>query len=126
MIVAAVDDLMLRSRISTAAKHSGVEIRFVSQSEQVIAAAEAGAALIIFDLNSARIDAVATVRVLKSRSGLSDIPTLGFVSHVDTAAIDAARGAGVDEVLARGAFVSQLGSILSRFGSATPLESRPS
>ena len=38
---------------------------------------------------------------------------LGYVAHADSATIDAARSAGIDQVLARSAFVNQLGSILT-------------
>jgi hypothetical protein len=41
------------------------------------------------------------------------IRTVGYVSHVDTGTIDAARAAGIDQVLARSAFVAQLGDILT-------------
>jgi hypothetical protein len=41
------------------------------------------------------------------------VPTLGFVSHVDTATIQAARLAGVGSVLARSAFVEQLPQLLA-------------
>jgi hypothetical protein len=51
---------------------------------------------------------------MKSDPGLSTIPTLGFASHVQTDVIDAARKAGIDEVLARSAFTMQLGEILQR------------
>ena len=51
---------------------------------------------------------------MKSAPGLSTIPTLGFASHVQTDVIDAARKAGIDEVLARSAFTMQLGEILQR------------
>jgi CheY-like chemotaxis protein len=123
MIVAAVDDLMLRSRISTAAGQSGADVRFVTRPEQVLSLAAAGAALIIFDLNSPRVDAVAATRALKARPDLATIPTLGFVSHVDAAAIAAARDAGIGEVLARGAFVAQVAGILARASSPVLPES---
>ncbi len=43
---------------------------------------------------------------------LAAIPTIGFVSHVQADLIDAARQAGVGEVLARSAFTMRLGEIL--------------
>ena len=45
---------------------------------------------------------------------LSAIPTVGFVSHVDTETINAARQAGMTEVLARSVFTTQLAEILKR------------
>ena len=43
---------------------------------------------------------------------LRDVPTLGFVSHVHDDVIARARAAGVDQVLARSAFVDRLRAIL--------------
>ena len=53
------------------------------------------------------------IAALKRDPELSAIRTLGYVSHVDTATIEAARAAGIDQVLARSAFVDQLGDILT-------------
>jgi hypothetical protein len=40
---------------------------------------------------------------------------VGFVSHVDSEVIAAARSAGVGEVMARSAFTARLGDILSEY-----------
>ena len=50
---------------------------------------------------------------MKSDPGLRAIRTLGYVSHVQTDVINAARAAGIDEVLARSAFSDRLGQILT-------------
>jgi hypothetical protein len=49
---------------------------------------------------------------MKQDPELSAIRTLGFVSHVDAARIQAARSVGTDEVLARSAFATGLAEIL--------------
>ena len=77
------------------------------------AARTAAPALIILDLNSARIQPLAIVEALKADAALAAVPTVGFVSHVDTATIEAARRAGVGRVLARSAFVEQLSQLLA-------------
>jgi hypothetical protein len=51
---------------------------------------------------------------MKADPELAAIPSIGFVSHVQTELIDAARQAGVDEVLARSAFTMRLPEILAR------------
>jgi PleD family two-component response regulator len=113
MVLAAVDDLMFSSRISTAAKATGVDVRFARSQEAVLAAArEDVPSLVILDLNSARLRPLDIVAALKSEPSLAAVPTLGFVSHVDAATIAAARDAGVDRVLARSAFVQQLPALL--------------
>ena len=113
MIFVAVDDLMFSSRISTAAKAVGAEIKFTRSVEAVLTAAKAALpALVILDLNSLRVAPLDIVAALKADPSLAGTPTLGFVSHVDTAAIEAARQAGVGRVLARSAFVEQLPQLL--------------
>ena len=115
MVFAAVDDLMFSSRISTAAKAVGRTVRFTRSPQAVLdAAREALPSLIILDLNSARTRPLDIVASLKADPELAAIPTVGFVSHVDAAAIAAARAAGVDRVLARSAFVQELPELLVR------------
>jgi hypothetical protein len=50
---------------------------------------------------------------MKGDPSLASVRTLGYVSHVDSVTIAAARQAGVDDVLARSAFAGRLGEILS-------------
>jgi PleD family two-component response regulator len=114
MVLAAVDDLMFSSRISTAAKAVGASIRFTRSAQAVLAAArEERPSLIVLDLNGAHLRPLEIVAALKADPRLADIPTVGFVSHVDTATIDRAREAGVDRVMARSAFVEQLPRLLA-------------
>ena len=114
MILAAVDDLMFSSRISTAAKAVGATIRFARSLEAVLdAARETIPSLIILDLNSARLKPLEIVGAIRQDPALAGVSTLGFVSHVDAATIEAAREAGVDRVLARSAFVQQLPALLA-------------
>ena len=70
--------------------------------------------LIIFDLNSLKLRPLELIVAIKADSALQTVPTLGYVSHVQTETIAAARSAGVDEVLARSAFSEQLGTILTK------------
>ena len=70
--------------------------------------------LVILDLNNPRTDPLGTVAAMRGDAVLASIPTLGYVSHVDTATIEAARATGVGEVIARSAFVNNLAEILSR------------
>ncbi len=113
MIVVGVDDLMFASRISTAAKGLGVEIKFARSPEAIIAAVKATSSrLVILDLNSQRVQPLAAVAALKADPALAAVQTVGFVSHVDADLISQARAAGVDQVLARSAFVTQLADLL--------------
>ena len=50
---------------------------------------------------------------MKSDAALASIPTVGYVSHVHVDMINAARAAGVDDVLARSAFTTRLPELLA-------------
>ena len=114
MVLALVDDLMFRSKIKSTAAAVGVEIAFAGSSATALASMRTTTpALVILDLNSPRTDPIGTVTAMKSDAGLASIPTLGYVSHVDAATIAAARAAGVDDVLARSAFVATLAELLA-------------
>jgi threonine dehydratase len=114
MILAAVDDLMLASKIRQAAAGAGVDLVFPRSPADLVERTRAlRPALLIFDLNSARLEPLATIARLKADASLASIPTLAFVSHVQGDLIAASRAAGVDRVLARSAFFEQLPHILA-------------
>jgi CheY-like chemotaxis protein len=113
MILVAVDDLLFSSKIRTTARQAGVELTFARTPGDILSQARAlKPSLVIFDLNSPKIDSINTVEALRHDPELAAIPTMGFVSHVDTRTILAARQAGVDEVMARSAFAANLEKIL--------------
>jgi PleD family two-component response regulator len=115
MILAVLDDLMFTSKIKTAASQLGVEVAFARSAEAARTALDSSPpALVILDLNNPRIDPLGLVAAMKANPKLAAIPTVGFVSHVQTDLINAARAAGVRDVLARSAFTQQLPEILRR------------
>lgn len=120
MIVAAVDDLLFSSKIRTTAKLAGVELIFARTPDEILDRARTlRPSLVIFDLNSAKAQPLETVVAMKRDAGLASIRTLGFVSHVHTDLIEAAKNAGVDEVMARSAFAGRLADILLAAGAST-------
>ena len=115
MIIAVLDDLMFTSKIKTTAGRLGAAVTFARSADAALAEMrKAPPSLVILDLNNARTSPLAIVASMKQDPALASIPTVGFVSHVDTATIDAARSAGVGEILARSAFTMQLAEILAR------------
>src|SRR5215813_8671196 len=113
MIVCAIEDLIFSIKISTAAKQLGVDIYFERLRDRVLPTIrEKQPSLVIFDLNSARLDPMTVIAAMKADPRLQSVKTLGYVAHVDSDAIAAARNAGIDQVLARSAFTAQLGAIL--------------
>ena len=115
MILALLDDLLFTSRIKTTANQLGVSVAFARSSEAALTHMRAQPpSLVILDLNNPRIDPLRTVESMKADPVLSNIPTLGFASHVHVDIIEAARQAGVTDVMARSAFSQHLPEILSR------------
>ncbi|MGH9255607.1 MAG: response regulator [Vicinamibacterales bacterium] len=122
MILCVVDDLIFSIKISTAAKALGTELFFERNADMVLPRIrEKQPSLVILDLNSSKLRPLEVIAAMKSDEALRSIRTLGYVSHVHTDVISAARAAGIDEVLARSAFSDRLGQILTR-PSTTPAD----
>jgi PleD family two-component response regulator len=115
VILAILDDLMFTSKVKAAAAHVGVPISFARSSDAALAEMQsAPPKLVILDLNNPRTDPLGTVGRMKADPRLTSIPIVGYASHVQTDVIEAARRAGVDDVLARSAFTQRLPEILAR------------
>jgi CheY-like chemotaxis protein len=115
VIVALLDDLLFTSKIRSAAEGLGLTVRFARNGESALAEMRAQAPrLVLLDLNSPRTDPLGTVAAMKADPVLASVPIVGFASHVLVDTIDAARRAGVDDVLARSAFTARLPEILQR------------
>jgi CheY-like chemotaxis protein len=114
MILCAIDDLIFSIKISTAARQLGAEVYFERAPDQVVPRVrEKHPSLLILDLNSSKMNPLEIVRAVKSDPALQSTRTLGYVAHVDAATTAAAaRQAGIDQVLARSAFVERLGDLL--------------
>jgi len=126
MILCAVDDLIFSIKISTAAKALGVHVFFERSAEQVVPRIrEKMPSLVILDLNSTKLRPLEVIAQVKADATLREIPTLVYVSHVQTDVINAARQAGIDEVLARSAFAEQLGQILTVPRTTRPARQAP-
>ncbi|HKZ77608.1 MAG TPA: hypothetical protein VJ124_04735 [Pyrinomonadaceae bacterium] len=113
IIVAAVDDLFFAAKIRAAAEPASLEVYFPRNAESVISTARSKKAdLIIADLQSERLDALALAKEVRSNDELSDVPLVGFYSHVFTELEPQARAAGYTQVLPRSAFSRRLADIL--------------
>jgi CheY-like chemotaxis protein len=112
-VAVLVDDMFFVAKINKAAEACGREIARVRSLEQIEALASDQPSLVIVDLNSDRIDPLGAIASLKSRTELSTVPIVGFVSHVQTDLIRRAKAAGCDYVLPRSAFTQMLQEIIS-------------
>ncbi len=114
-VLAAVEDLLFRSKISETADVLGVEARFPRSKEKILdSLRESPPDLLIFDLNSARFEPLELLQTIKSDDATKGVPTIGFLSHVQGDLALAARESGCDRVMARSAFTRDLPRILGR------------
>ncbi len=115
MVLVLIEDLLFRSKISAAGKAVGVKVEVVKTPEDALARARSERpTLILLDLDGQRTRPLELVQSLKVESGLEDVATLGFVSHLHADIIQEARRAGIGEVMARGAFATALPAVLGR------------
>ena len=115
-LIAVVDDLFFAARIRETARQVGVPIDIVpaaaveSRFARLQGASESTA--LIVDLNFS--GAPGLIRKLKRGSKAGRFFIVGFVSHVASDLIGAAREAGCDQVMARSAFTKQLPELLQQ------------
>jgi PleD family two-component response regulator len=113
-ILAAVEDLLFRSKISETASTLGIEASFPRSPKKLLETLrETPPDLLILDLNSARFEPLALLQTVKSEEATRDVSTVGFLSHVQKDLAVAAREAGCDRVVARSAFTRDLPRILA-------------
>jgi len=113
-VLAAVEDLLFRSKISETASQLGIEASFPRNPRKLLAAVrESPPDLLILDLNSARFEPLSLLGDLKSDEVARNVTTVGFLSHVQKNLAVAAREAGCGRILARSAFTKNLPEILA-------------
>jgi len=117
-ILVAVEDLIFLAKIQQTAKLLGIAVEALAPANLEARAAEGSVRAVILDLNHRSGQALETLRALKANVQTSSIPVIGFLSHVQTELVEAARAAGCDVVLARSAFTRDLPQLLKQYGGA--------
>jgi len=112
-VAAVVDDLMFLSRIREAARAAGADVVTARTPDALLAAARAGARLVLVDADGQRLPWAEAVRSLRQDAAHAAVPVVAFLSHVNADHAEAARAAGATRVLARGAFVAQLPALMA-------------
>jgi CheY-like chemotaxis protein len=113
-VLAAVEDLLFKSKISETASTLGVEATFPRSPEKLLEAIhESPPDLLILDLNSARFKPLTLLQTVRADGATREVPTVGFLSHVQKDLAVAAREAGCDRIVARSAFTRDLPQILA-------------
>jgi hypothetical protein len=105
IVLALVRDLIFASRITAAARSAGIETRIIRDPAML---QSLPGSLLLADLNQPGVIAASKKWKDQHRGRV-----VGFVSHVDGPTIEAARQAGLDQILARSGFVQQLPQLLA-------------
>ena len=102
------DDLIFTSKVTATARAVGATVTPVRSAGAAVAAAKQSApACVLVDLHNPGLDLPAFLAAL--REACPTMPrVIGYGSHVDVAALKAARAAGCDRVLPRSQFVAEL------------------
>ncbi len=113
-VLAAVEDLLFKSKILETAKELDVEARFPRSPDKLLAALrETPPDLLVLDLNSDRFGPLEILGEAKSDESTSRVPVVGFLSHVQKDLAVAAKEAGCDRIMARSAFTRDLPKIIA-------------
>jgi hypothetical protein len=113
-VICLVRDLLFYSKIRAAAESAQIPLKSLRDPTKLLN--ETGIGLIV-DLNQPA--ALQSAANWKEQTGCA---VVGFVSHVDTETIAAARAAGLDRILARSQFEQNLPAILQEFHDSATKE----
>lgn len=123
-VIIVVEDLIFLAKIQQTARKLGIHTIAAGPTSAAQDIAQAQPLAVILDLNHRSVSALDLLQALKANPATRAIPILGFVSHVQTDRVNAARVAGCDQVMARSAFTQQLpGLLLKLAGMASPEKS---
>lgn len=107
VVVVYEPDLFFSVRIGDVSRASGARAVFVADSHALAEAIAAWPALVLIDLGVPP-GWHEVVRRAKTQPENRAVPIIAFGSHVDTAALQAARAAGCDHAWARSRFMTEL------------------
>ncbi len=113
-VVGVLDDLMFIVKINEAAKQAGFEAKFVKTEEDALAQAAEQPTVIILDLNCNSVNTLKVAKHLKENPELQKISVIAYLSHVQVELKQKAQEAGIDVVLVKSAFSTNLPQILRR------------
>ena len=111
-VVAAIPDLFFSSKVLGPARRLGIEVRIAASPQALLDGASEGPDLVIVDLEAAAVNPLESIRSIRSMHG--GRPRLvAFANHVREDLLSAARDAGCEEVLGRGALAAGLPRLLA-------------
>lgn len=117
-VVYLVNDMLFSSKIRETAKPLGVSVQGLRDPAALVAAASAGAKLVIVDLRlPAALDALAA---LGANAAAAKVPSVGFIDHERTDVMDEARARGCGQVMAKGQFATALPRLFGPLAAPAP------
>lgn len=118
-MIAVVEDLFFGIKISDAAKRAGARMVFAKTPEAFWQRMEDLPALVVFDLNYSTMNPLSLVAALTASERFSQVPTVGYLPHVQDELRQAAIAAGCAKVLPRSAFSTQVDALVQEALAAT-------
>jgi len=123
-VLALVTDLLFATRIADAVRAQGGEPLLVSSAAELRQGIDRWPVLILLDLGALPIEQWRDeVQRAKTSPQSRQIPIYAFGSHVDAAALQAARRAGCDHAWARSHFVQELPALIAQHLNPPPVYS---
>lgn len=113
-IVAYVTDLIFATKIRSTAELLGIDVQWVRSAEALaghLAESRCDAAIIDLDADGDPLEAIRAARRIERTPRI-----IAYVSHVRTDLVTAAEKAGVDSVMPRSTFSSELPGLLGSLG----------
>jgi CheY-like chemotaxis protein len=108
-------DLIFTSKVTGTARAMGQRVMVAGNSALASAMIEQWRPKVVFvDLAAGDLVSVPALIAYRQAAG-AGVPFVAFGSHVDTAALDAARAAGCDHVMPRSKFSTELPELIRRF-----------
>jgi len=117
-VLAIMSDLFFSPKINDAAKKLGMTAMFVKDKAVALEQFKLKPAVVIFDLNCASAEPLDLIRSIQADPETAAIPTVGFISHVQTEMKQQAQDLGCDIVVARSVFAQNLPTILANIATA--------
>lgn len=111
-VVYLVQDMLFSSKIRETAKPFGLTVQGTREPAALAVAAAAGAKLVILDLRLP--SAIEALGALAADPRAAQVPSVGFVDHERSDVMDAARGSGCGQVMAKGQFATALPKLLAQ------------
>ncbi len=110
-IAAAIHDLMFSSKVNAAA--AGQTIAWMPRGASMVDwATKEKPDVLLVDIGNPKTSPVESIRSLKAAEATKAMVIIGYIGHEHEETIAAAKAAGADRVLSKGAFANQLPELL--------------